>query len=283
MIELIVSLLISWQTLEPNKHSNTNSYNYQIVKLDSSRPIVNARSSLVADLNSNKILYENNSLTKLPIASLTKLMTALIIIEENELSEIVTVPFSATQVGGATIFLVTNEQITVEDLLKGLLIQSGNDAAVALAIHNAESIENFTKKMNLRASELNLQNTSFSNPMGFDNPNNYSTVQDLYSLAKTVYSFPAIQEIVNTKSTTIYSVDKKLSHNLVNTNLILDNYLEVGGLKTGTTTLAGGCFIGITTNTDTPLIAIVLGSNNRFLDTKVMLDWALNSFKYINL
>lgn len=284
MFEIIISLLVSWQTLEPNKTSSIDNINpnYTIVRLNSSRPFISARAGLVADLKTNTILYEKNSLAQLPIASLTKLMTALIILTENDLNEVVTITRESTQVGGASIYLRENQQITIKNLLKGMLIQSGNDAATALAIHNAGTVSEFVKKMNQKAKKLNLQNTSFANPTGFDDPNNYSTAQDLYSLAKTVYSFPVVQEIASIQETRIFSINNTLNHNLVNTNLILNNYLNISGLKTGTTSLAGGCFIGIT-NTTHPQITIILGSPNRFLDTKTMLDWAKNNFQYLNI
>lgn len=279
MFELIISILISWQTLKPNI-TETNQTKTQIIKLDSSRPYLQGTAGLVADLNSDTILYQKNGLKKLQIASLTKLMTALIIIQEHKLNEIVTVPSEATAVGGSIINLSPNETVTVKDLLSGLLMQSGNDAAATLAIFNAGSIPDFVIKMNQKAKELNLANTSFSNPIGFDDKNNYSTVQDLYVLAKSVYQYPEIRKIAATKEKTIYSTDKKYSHNIHTTNQILDNYLEIKGLKTGTTTQAGGCFIGITNANNRPTISIVLGSTNRFLDTKIMLDWAKNTFKY---
>jgi D-alanyl-D-alanine carboxypeptidase (penicillin-binding protein 5/6) len=283
MLEFLISVLVNIHTLEPTKQGSSQEPTTQIIKLDSSRPLLQAEAGIVADLNSGQILYQKNGLEKYPIASLTKLMTALIIIQEHKLNEVVTVPQLATQVGGSSINLQSKEKITVLNLLKGLLIQSGNDAAVALAVHNSQSVDKFVKKMNLKANELNLQNTNFANPMGFDDPENYSTAQDLFTLAKAVYQYPTIQKIVNTKETTIYSTDKASSHLLQTTNLILDNYLNVGGLKTGTTSQAGGCFIGITKNEEHPKIAIVLGSNDRFLDTKVMLDWVQNTFKYNNL
>lgn len=282
MLEFLISFLVNWQTLEPAKKtlSDTPVSTEQIIKLDSSRPAIQGKSALVADLNSDTILYQKNSLKAFPIASLTKLMTALIIIQEHQLDEIVQIDTKSTQVGGSVIGLQSNQKITIEDLLKGLLIQSGNDAAIALAINNSSTVEAFVQKMNKAALDLNLQNTSFANPMGFDDSENFSTAQDLYTLAKKIYDYPEIQKIVNTKSETIYSTDKKISHNLNSTNLILNNYLNIGGLKTGTTSQAGGCFIGITKNTKNPKIAIILGSNDRFLDTKVMLDWAQNTYKY---
>jgi D-alanyl-D-alanine carboxypeptidase len=278
MLEIILSFLVGIKTLEPAINAPKNPV--QIVKLDSSRPLIRGDSALVADLNSDTVIFQKNGIKRQSIASLTKLMTAYIIIQEHKLNEIVTITELAANTSGSSIGLQINEQQTVENLLKGLLIQSGNDAAVALAIYNSGTVDQFVQKMNHYSSTLNLQNTKFQNPMGFDDQDNYSTAQDLYTLAKEVYSFQEIQEIVQIKSTTISSIDGTTSHRLDSTNLILDSYLQIGGLKTGTTAEAGGCFIGITINTPNPHIAIILGSNDRFLDTKVMLDWAKNTFKY---
>jgi D-alanyl-D-alanine carboxypeptidase len=132
--------------------------------------------------------------------------------------------------------------------------------------------------MNQKAKELNLQNTSFANPMGFDDPENYSTIQDLYIIAKELYADPKIKKIVTTKSITVTSKNKTISHKLDSTNELLNNYLKISGLKTGSTELAGGCFIGIT-NEENPKISIVLGSFDRFKDSKILLDWTKNNFK----
>jgi D-alanyl-D-alanine carboxypeptidase (penicillin-binding protein 5/6) len=283
MIEILLSFLINIKTLEPSKSNlepTQNILNTQIIKLDSSRPFLNGQAGLIADLNTDTILFQKNGLQKSSIASLTKLMTAYIIVSEHNLNEVVTINPQATNTTGSKVGIQPNQQLTVLDLLKALLIQSGNDAAIALAIYNAQTIENFVDKMNQYAKEINLQNTNFQNPMGFDHQLNYSTPQDLYTLAKAVYKFPEIQNIVQTKNATIYTLNTNTPIELISTNLILDSYLQIGGLKTGTTSQAGGCFIGITTNTPNPQIAIILGSNDRFLDTKVMLDWAQNTFKY---
>lgn len=251
----------------------------QLVRIESTRPIVNAKAALVVDLDSNTILFKKNDTEPLPIASLTKIMTALIIMEEHTLDEIVTIAGEATQVGGSTMYLSTNEQISIENLLKGLLMQSGNDAAIALAIHNSGSVEAFVQKMNQKAIAMNLQDTNFQNPMGFDNPNNYSTVRDLLILSKELYKYEIIQEIVSTPSIRVTSADERLTHSLISTNALLESYLNVVGLKTGSTEEALGCFIGIT-NGDHPQISIVLGSPNRFHDTKILLDWSQKTFTY---
>lgn len=185
MLSLLLSLYIS---APPPQHFPVppTIQPAQVIQLSSSRPYTQASSALVADLNTNSILYQNNSNKRLPIASITKLMTVLILLEENQLDEIVTIPAEATQLGGTTMYLHSNEQITVLDLIKGSLIQSGNDAAYSLAIHNAGTANEFVKKMNAKSKQLSLYNTNFANPMGFDDPKNYSTAQDLLILAKAV-------------------------------------------------------------------------------------------------
>ena len=250
-----------------------------ITRVDSSKPYIKSKAGLVMDMNTRTVLYQKNIYEPLPIASLTKLMTAKIILDENNLEEVVEVAPEATQIGGSTMNLASNEQITVGSLLNGLLIQSGNDAAIALAIHNSGSVDDFVTKMNIKAKELNLQNTKFHNPMGFDNENNYSTAYDLAILGLDVYKHPKIKKIAKTESLEIISVDKRYKHYVQSTNTLLNNYLNVVGLKTGRTEAALGCFIGIT-DTENPHLSIVLGSNQRFLDSKIMLDWAKNTFKY---
>jgi D-alanyl-D-alanine carboxypeptidase (penicillin-binding protein 5/6) len=285
MFEILVSVIISLSSI-PNNTATisdtiqpTNSkLEKQYIKLNSTTPIISAEAGLVADLNTDYIFHQKNPIQRLPIASLTKIMTALIIIEENQLNEIATVPSQATTSGGSSMYLQTKEQISVENLLYGLLIQSGNDAAITLAHHNAETTAKFVDKMNQKAKELNLQNTSFANPMGFDDPENYSTIQDLYIIAKELYADPKIKKIVTTKSITVTSKNKTISHKLDSTNELLNNYLKISGLKTGSTELAGGCFIGIT-NEENPKISIVLGSFDRFKDSKILLDWTKNNFK----
>ena len=251
----------------------------QLIRLESTRPIVNAKAALVVDLDSETILYIKNDTEQLPIASLTKIMTALIILENHSLDEIVTIAGEATQVGGSTMYLSTNEQISVENLLKGMLMQSGNDAATALAIYHSGSVGAFVQEMNAKAKNMKLKDTSFQNPMGFDNPNNYSTVRDLLVISKALYKYDAVQEIVATPSARVTSADERLTHTLISTNALLDGYLNVVGLKTGSTEEALGCFIGITSG-EHPQISIVLGSPNRFHDTKILLDWSQKTFTY---
>jgi D-alanyl-D-alanine carboxypeptidase (penicillin-binding protein 5/6) len=250
-----------------------------ITKIDSSRPLVSAKASIVVDAESGTILHKDNIHQELPIASLTKVMTALIILQENQLDEIATVPASIYEIGGSSMYLQPKEEISIENLLYGLLVKSGNDAAFTLAVHNAGSVEKFVKKMNKMSQNLGLKSTNFANPMGFDDPENYSTAYDLARLTMFLYQNPTIQKIVSTEKKLVRSNNKKISHNLLSTNALLGSVFNVIGFKTGQTEQSGGCFISYS-KTKNPKISIVLGSNERFHDTKILLDWAETTFNY---
>ncbi len=233
-------------------------------------PLVSAESALVYDLNTDNFIYKKNIHQKLSIASLTKLITAYIIISEHDLQEIVTVPSLASTVAGSSMGLRSQDQLTIHQLLQGLLINSGNDAALTLALHNGGDLQTFVSKMNLYAKMLGLQHSSFQNPMGFDHPKNFSTAADLLKLSRKITQFPIITQIANTKQKQIKSLKGRI-YKLRNTNQELHNYLAIQGLKTGKTDAAQECFIGL--NKEQKL-SIVLNSQNRFLDTKNLLDWS---------
>lgn len=267
------------QTLQPEKSENSKLV---ITKKDSSRPALTAKAALILDANSGTILYKKNIYDSVPIASLTKLMTTRIILKENDLNEIVTVPNDINSIGGSSMYLVPGEKITVSNLLKGLLVHSGNDAAYSLAIHNAKNTDDFVKKMNDEAQRMGLKSSNFANPMGFDDPENYSTAYDLALLTLSLYQNPTLREIVGTSHIELSSIDDKYHHNLDSTNALLDSKYNVIGFKTGLTEQSGGCFIGLTKSPN-PKISIVLGSSERFHDTKILLDWAQNTFQYNQL
>ena len=234
------------------------------------------------DLESESILYEKNKHQRMPIASITKLMTVLIAIEENDLNEEVTITSESSLVEGSTMNLQTGETITVENLIYGALINSGNDAATALAIHNAGSQEEFIKKMNKKALSMGLINTHFANPTGLDNPNNYSSPYDVARLAKQIYKNEFIEETVNLQMKEVYSVDLKYKHNLHNTNKLLDNqFIHFHGLKTGRTDAAGECLVSVAENDDgNKIINVVLNSPDRFKESKFLTDWTFRAYNW---
>lgn len=244
-------------------------------------PIIEAKGSIAKDLATGEILFEKNSNQRLKTASLTKLMTILIILEENKLDDVTTVSSNAASTQGSTMFLKAGEKITIRNLLYGALLPSANDAAVALAEYNAGSVSSFVEKMNSKAAELGLTNTHFSNPIGLDDNDNYSSAADLASLGAYLYHNKFIKENAKTKEMEVSSVSGNYTHKLESTNKLLDSYLKINGLKTGTTSGAGLCFVAIAENdTGHEIITVVLGSPDRFEESKFLIDWIFRSYNW---
>lgn len=248
-------------------------------------PNLTAESVIVIDLNSAKILYQKNAQTQRPIASLTKLMTGLIIAEDETPYTIIQVSDEAAGTDGSTSFLNAGEEITVKDLTYGMMIASGNDAAMALALYNAGTMENFVRKMNNRAQKLGLENTHFSNPMGFDTETNYSTAQDMALLSMYVLQNEFLTKPANL---TRYEFESKsgIFHEFVTTNELLNKELTVPGvtvegLKTGRTPEAGECLISVGKDKDgNKILTVVLGSSARFQDTQKLIEWVYGNYQF---
>ncbi len=244
-------------------------------------PIIGARGSIATDIDSAEVLFEKNPDERLKIASITKLMTLLIILEENKLDEVVTVSRNAAGTIGSTMFLAAGEEITVKNLIYGSLINSANDASVALAEHNAGSNAAFVIKMNNKAKDLKLTNTHFSNPVGLDDSDNYSSARDIANLGKYLYHNQLIKKVAKIKSIDVRSVSGNYTHKLESTNKLLDSYLTINGLKTGTTDDAGRCLIAIAENQDGhEIVTVVLNSSDRFGESKILIDWVFRAFTW---
>ncbi|MFA6436061.1 MAG: hypothetical protein WCW30_02920, partial [Candidatus Gracilibacteria bacterium] len=246
---------------------------------------LSAESVIAVDLNSAKILYEKNSSLQRPIASLTKIMTGLIIAEEENPYSVVQISENAAGTEGSIVWLNAGEEMTVKDLMYGLLIASGNDAAVALAEYNAGSTENFIKKMNQKAIFLGLTNTHYSNPVGMDTTDNYSTAQDLALLSMYALQNDFFMEPVSLEKYEVES-ESGITHEYISTNKLLSediglNDVEISGLKTGTTPEAGECLITLATyNNDQQILTVVLGSADRFNDTENLLRWIDTNYTF---
>lgn len=238
-------------------------------------PFVSAESILIMDLDSAMVLYEKNGYKSLPMASLTKIMTALIIVENTDLSSIVEISKGSGNTSGSTMKLLYGEKISVENLLYGLLMNSGNDAAIALSrYHSGSTVYEFVKTMNIRAQDLGLTKTHYSNPHGLDSESHYSSANDIAKLTKKLLSFPVIRKIVSTQKITVTSVDGLSSHTLVNTNQLLGGIYPIYGMKTGTTDQAGECLVLLVRSNGREYIIVILGSQDRYLDAKALL-WKL--------
>ncbi len=246
----------------------------------------NAKSAILVDNLSGKVLFEKNADEKLPPASMTKLGSMLLIMEALDngtikLEDKVTISKEAANMGGSQVFLQEGEVYTVHDLLKGIAIASGNDAVVAMAEKIGGSQSTFVEMLNKRFKELGAVNTNFVNAHGLDAEGHYSTAKDMSIIARELLKHPKILEY-----TSIY--EEYLEKNdgsriwLVNTNKLVRFYDGVDGLKTGFTTSAGYCLTATAQKDNFRLITVVMGedsSENRSSDTVKMLNYAFNTFK----
>jgi len=249
------------------------------LKSEAIAPEIGAKAAILMDYDTGLILYEKNIDEPMAMASLTKIMTAIIILENHALDEVVTVGSDFSGVLGVKIWIRQHEQLYVEDLLKALLIRSAGDAAMALAEYHSGSVEAFVKEMNERARELNLVGTRFKNPIGLDAEGQHSTAFDLAIMSKYAMHMPEFRAIVQLEEASIESVDGKFDHYFKSTNKLLDSYLNILGVKTGTTDAAGESLINLARNeVGREVIAVLLNSPNRFQENKSMIDWAFRSY-----
>jgi D-alanyl-D-alanine carboxypeptidase (penicillin-binding protein 5/6) len=246
----------------------------------------NAKSAILIERDTGTILYDKNSNEKLPPASMTKIMTMILIMESIDkgsltLEEKIRTSEYAASMGGSQIFLEPGEEMTVEEMLKGIAIASGNDASVAMAERIAGSEESFVKMMNDRAKELGLKDTNFVNPTGLPAENHYSTAHDMALMAKELLKYDLI-----TKFTSVYEdylrqdTDKKFW--LVNTNRLVKFYPGVDGLKTGYTSEAKYCLTATAKKDNMRVIAVVMGAStpkDRNAQVTKMLDYAFSQYK----
>lgn len=241
---------------------------------------ITAHAIYVVDLQSGVPLYARNETEMLPNASTTKLMTALISLESYKLDDVVTVP-DAT-VAGQLMELTAGEKMTVENLLYGLLIESGNDAAEALAAHYPGGTPAFVAAMNEKAKEYNLEQTHFANPSGLDADGHGMSARDLARLSRIAIGNPIIAKIVAIPQITIPDVEFKVFHTLKTTNLLLGKVPGVAGIKTGSTDNAGECLVTLVERGSHKVIIVLLRSVDRFTDSTKMIDWVFANHQWMN-
>ena len=245
---------------------------------------LNAKAALLLDFNSGMVLYAKNSKDELPPASLTKIMTAIIVLENFSDDDLITV--DRVEEYGQVIGLIEGEQITVKNLLYGLLVYSGNDAAYVLADFYPGGRDGFVAAMNEKAQSLGMENTHFVNPNGQYDPNLYSTAEDLARLTMYAWRQSEFQEIVGRKEKLVCDVSGQVCHSLTSTNELLGVFPGALGVKTGWTEESEGCFVGFFDDggEDGPrLLSVVLGSQDRFQDTQELVGWGLVNFSYYSL
>ena len=245
---------------------------------------LNARSCVVLDRNSKKIIFGKNEYNRVKMASTTKIMTATVIIENCDLSQTVTVSKKAAGTGGSRLGLKTGDKITIRDLLYGLLLCSGNDAAIALAETAAGSVQEFSNMMNNKAKELGLNNSHFESPHGLDSDNHYTTAYELALLADYALKNSTFRNIVGTKNYTI--TINGYPKNITNTNELLGSLDGVYGVKTGFTNGANRCLVTSCKRGEMDIICVVLGcdtKNFRTQDSIKLINYTFENFEYLDI
>ncbi len=244
-------------------------------------PSTGAQAAALVEVSTDKVLYANNAHAKLPMASTTKIMTALLAIEYGDLDEIVTTDASAYGTEGSSIYLQLEEQMSLRDLLYGLMLSSGNDAAVAIAIYIGKGVERFTQMMNARAKEIGANNTNFVTPNGLPDENHYTTAYDLALIAAEAMKNEMFGEIVGTqyyKTTTGNYV-----RTFKNKNKILWQYDGGTGIKTGYTKAAGRCLVFSAERDGMELVGVVLNCSDMFNDAMRILDYGMDTYEMASL
>ena len=243
---------------------------------------LNAKSAILMEESTGNILYESNPDERLPIASVTKVMTMLLIMEAVDsgkisLDDMVTVSENAMSYGGSTMFLETGEQLTVNDMLKGIAVASANDGCVAMAEHLAGSESAFVDMMNEKAKELGMENTHFMNTNGLDEDDHYSSARDVAIMSRELMKHETIFNYTSIWMDTL----RGGKFQLANTNKLIRFYDGANGLKTGSTSKALCCLSAAAKRNDMQLIAVVLGaptSAERFASAKSLLDYGFANY-----
>lgn len=232
-----------------------------------------ASGAILMEKTTNRILFEKNKDKQMSMASCTKILTAITVLDNCNKEEIVVIPKEAVGIEGSSIYLKANEELTVLELLYGLMLRSGNDCAVALALHVAGSLENFAEMMNQKAALIGAKNSNFVTPHGLDAKEHYTTPYDLALITCYALSNDTFCDIVSSKSAKIGSKEKDNYRILYNKNKLLNNFEFADGVKTGYTKKSGRCFVGSATKNGMQLVCVVLNCGPMFEETKKILEY----------
>lgn len=251
------------------------------IATEDARPIpeLTADRWIVFDADADVVLASWNADTRAPMASVTKVLTAMVVIDTVGLDEVVTVPDFVTNIRGSTAGLVAGEEWTVGDLLIAMLVRSGNDAALTLGHYvGDESIDRFVVMMNSKARELELENTHFANPNGLDHEEHYSSARDLLAIVAASQEYPDIKRIARIRVVTMPEDPDGESRTFTNTNKLLGAYPGTLGVKTGDTPWADKVLLGVTEQAGRTVYSVVMGSDDHFSDTREIVDWAYSTY-----
>jgi D-alanyl-D-alanine carboxypeptidase (penicillin-binding protein 5/6) len=279
MRRLVVSLAVLMALVPPAPvRANQPTQLTEATGLVAAVPEVSASSWILYDQGFDRELGSANPDERRAIASTTKMMTALVVLERTSPDELVTVSAEAAAVGEAEIGLVAGEVLTVGDLMVALLVDSANDAAMALAEHVGGSEEGFVALMNERAARLGLTNTRFANPHGLDDPGHYSTARELLAIALAGMDDPTFAELVATRRAPFPSTPEGREREALTTNTLLRSYPGTFGVKTGFTGEAGLALVAAAQQGERRVYAVVLGSDDHFADTVALLEYGFDAF-----
>lgn len=255
---------------------------FALKKTAANPPHLSAQGLVVTDVNSAAVMYEQNANLRLHPASLTKLMTVLVALEHYHLDEIL----SVNRLGGfpeeSEMGLSVGDKVAVQQLLEGLLIPSGNDAAYTLADNYPGGITSFVAEMNRKAKDLHMENTNFENPSGVDGLNHFSTPKDMSLLTAIAIKNPVISKIVSTAKIDVHDASGKKTYKLKNVNQLLGKVIGVDGVKTGFTKAAGQCLITSTSRDGRRIVVVVMGSLDRFGESAKLIEWTFDNFKWVS-
>jgi len=243
-------------------------------------PRVLAPSGILVDARSGTVLWAHNADVQRPMASTTKIMTALLVLESGRLGDTVVVSPTAAKVAESSLNLKTGEHLTLNDLLHGIIMRSANDACVVAAEHLSGSAGQFVEVMNLRAAQLGCRHTHFVNPNGLNAPGHYSSARDLATITRAAMRYPEFREIVSTPDYTIERDINTFDRGLkARDHWFLTHFPGADGVKTGYTRQAGHCFVGSATRNGFQLISVVMHSPNVKKETCALLEWGFKNFR----
>lgn len=270
--------------LEENLEEKELSEVINVASKSIAEPIINSRIGIIYDRKSGKVIWGKNENKRSAMASTTKIMTCIVVIENADLNAEVKVSAKAAGTGGSRLGLKKDDKITIKDLLYGLMLRSGNDAAVALAEYVGKDKEGFANLMNKKAKELGLKDTHFVTPHGLDDPEHYTTAYELAKIADYALKNEMFAKIVGTKEHTINI--NGYAKQLCNTNELLGYLQGVSGVKTGFTNNAGRCLVTSVNRNDFEIITVVLGADTkkiRTADSINLIEYAYENYKYLNI
>lgn len=250
---------------------------------DGKTPGVSAQSAALIDQSSGRLLYGKNSHEKLPIASITKVMTAILAIESGKMNKRTTVSAEAIRTEGSSIYLKAGEKIKLRDLVYGLMLRSGNDASRAIAEAVGQSEQGFVFMMNEKAKEIGMTDTHFTNPNGLENTDHYSSAYDMALLTRYAMQHPLFRKIVGTRIYRAAPDNKSEARVWGNKNKMLKQYKYATGGKTGFTKAAGRTLISTATKGKMDLIAVTLNDGDDWVDHRNLFEWGFQTFKNIQV